>query len=707
MSYNILEKSIEHLKGVSSKKARLFNIELNIHTYEDLLSFYPKKYINCSILNISEFKSNIEKNNNNNIIQILGKVTKIEEKKINPNNKKGRIILIARLEDHTGFIELVWFQKINFFKKNIKKNVPIVVLIFGNIKLYQKKIQIIHPNIQKFKLKNNFYPIYSISKKFKENGINNLLMINLLQNLIKESKNEIKEIFFQDIIIKKKLMPRKEALIQIHFPKSSEKLFQAQYRLKFEELFFLKLSFLYKNKNTTSLSSYPFYKLGKNFSKFYKYFLPFTLTEEQKRVFKEIWNDLKKPIQMNRLLQGDVGCGKTIIAILSMLVALDNGFQSCLMVPTEVLAVQHYSSIKKMFSEIGVKIALLTSSTSNKRRECIYHDLFTGKISILIGTHTLIQDKVIFKNLGLAIIDEQQRFGVEQRAKIWEKNKKPPHILIMTATPIPRTLAMTLYKNLKISIIKEYPKGRKPIKTVHFFNKMRYKVFEIIKNQIIKGRQIYIVYPTIEEKEKFSRYQNLIKGYHILKEKFKNLENQIGILHGKMTPQEKNIQMIRFLRGETKIMVSTTVIEVGVDVPNASIILIENADCFGLSQLHQLRGRVGRGVHQSYCILMTNDKISIEGHFRIKKMCQTNNGLEIAKEDLKLRGSGDLTGTKQSGRTSYLRIANLMKDYQLMKEVIPIAKNFFYKNPNFLLTQKTTTKSHFYKYYKSFWGRIS
>ncbi|WP_185855957.1 ATP-dependent DNA helicase RecG [Blattabacterium cuenoti] len=707
MSYNILEKPIIHLKGFSLKKARLFNIELNIHTYEDLLFFYPKKYLNYSTLNISELKlkSNII---NNNIIQILGKITKVEEKKV--NQKK---ILIARLEDHTGFAELIWFQKINFFKKNIKKNVTISTVIFGNIKFFQKKIQIIHPKIQKFQLEKNFssissiYPIYSIPDKFKKNGINNLFMINILQNLIKESKNEIEEIFLQDILLKKKLMPRKEALIQIHFPKSLEKLFQAQYRLKFEELFFLKLSLLSKNKNTTSLYSYPFSKLGNNFYKFYKYFLPFSLTEEQKRVFKEIRNDLKKPIQMNRLLQGDVGCGKTIIAILSMLIALDNGFQSCLMVPTEVLAIQHYSSIKRMFSKIKIQVALLTSSTSNKIRKCIYHDLFTGKISILIGTHTLIQDKVIFQNLGLAIIDEQQRFGVEQRAKIWGKNKKPPHILIMTATPIPRTLAMTLYNDLKISTIKELPTGRKPIKTVHFFNKMRHKVFEIIQNQILKGRQIYIVYPIIEEKNKRNKYKNLINGYQILTEKFQSLKNEIGILHGKMTSQEKNIQMLRFLRGETKIMVSTTVIEVGVDVPNASVILIENADCFGLSQLHQLRGRVGRGTHKSYCILMTADRISIEGHFRIKKMCQTNNGLEIAKEDLKLRGSGDITGTQQSGKT-YFRIANLIKDSQLMKEVFPIARNFFYQNPNFLLTHKTTTKNHFYKYYnQSFWEKIS
>ncbi|WP_185881805.1 ATP-dependent DNA helicase RecG [Blattabacterium cuenoti] len=702
MSHNVLEKSIEYLKGFSLKKTRLFNIELQIHTYEDLLFFYPRKYVHYFILNnISELT---KKNpTNNTLIQITGKITHLEE--INYQNKKGKI-LVARLEDETGYVELVWFKTINIFRKIIKKNMTITV--HGSVKYFQRKIQIIHPDIQKFQFSENnysIYPIYPIPKKLRENGINNSFMIEILKNLIEESKNDIEEIFLQDIM-KKELMQRKEALIQIHFPKSLEKLFQAKHRLKFEELFFLKLFLLSKkNINTCySSNSYPFLRLGKNFYNFYKYCLPFSLTEEQKRVFKEIRSDLKKPIQMNRLLQGDVGCGKTIIAVLSMLLALDNGFQSCLMVPTEVLAIQHYSSIKKMFSEIGIQIALLTSSTPIQMRKRIYHDVFIGKISILIGTHTLIQDTVHFKNLGLAIIDEQQRFGVEQRAKILEKNNKPPHILIMTATPIPRTLAMTLYNDLKISIIKELPMDRKPIKTVHFRNKNRSKVLEIIRNQIQKGRQIYIIYPTIEKFKK-NGSKNLMKGYQFIKENFPKLEDQIGILHGRMSYQEKNIQMNRFLHGETKILVSTTVIEVGVDVPNASVILIENADCFGLSQLHQLRGRVGRGTHQSYCILMTNDKISVESHFRMKIMCETKDGLEIAKKDLKLRGSGDLIGTQQSGNT-YFRIANLLEDYKLIKEVIPIAKKFFSKNPNFLLNHRTT-QNHFYKYYKSFWGKIS
>ncbi|WP_341656756.1 ATP-dependent DNA helicase RecG [Blattabacterium cuenoti] len=684
MSCNILKKSIKYLDGLSLKKAYLFNTELNLYTYEDLLFFYPKGYMNLyAIKNISELS-----NHDNDFVQILGKITKIEEINYkNKKNKKGKM-LIAHFEDKTGYIELVWFQKKNILK-NITKN--ITVIVFGKIKYFQNKIQIIHPNIKNFhsSVKNySIFPVYPIPKNLKEKGVNNFFMINLLQNLIEELKNDIDEFFFQDFM-NKKFMSRKKALIQIHFPESLDSLLQAQHSLKFEELFLLKLFLLDKKKLA---HSYPFTKLGKNFHNFYKNFLPFTLTEEQKKVFKEIWNDLKKPTQMNRLLQGEVGCGKTIIAILSMLVALDNGFQSCLMAPTEVLAIQHYYSIKKMFSKIGIKIALLTSSISDSIRKSLYHEILTGKISIVIGTHSLIQDKVQFKNLGLAIIDEEQRFGVEQREKICKKNEKIPHILIMTATPIPRTLAMIIYHDLNISIIKKLPLGRTPIKTIHFWNKNRDQAFKIVKNQISIGRQIYIIYPTINTSLK---YKNLMRGYQEIREKFKNLKNQIGILHGEMKFQEKNIQMNRFLRGETKILIATTVIEVGIDVPNASVILIENADLFGLSQLHQLRGRVGRGIYQSYCILITDKKISIEGCFRIKKMCETNKGLEIAKEDLKLRGGGDLIGTKQSGK-NYFRIVNLIKDYKLIKEVFPIAKIFFKKNPNFL----NDTKNIFYEYYK-------
>ncbi|WP_185868928.1 ATP-dependent DNA helicase RecG [Blattabacterium cuenoti] len=688
MSCNIFQKSIEHLKGLSLKKAHLFNTELKINTYEDLLFFYPKGYIHLSTLKkISELS--ITTINNNNLVQILGIITNIKE----INYKKGKI-WIARLEDKTGFIELVWFKKTSFLK-NLRKNITIVVS--GKIKCFQKKIQIVHPNIQysQYSEKNDsIYPVYSIPNNLKKKGINNSFMINLLKNLIEESKNHIEEFFFQKYLIKK-LMSRKKALIQIHFPESLENLFQAQYSLKFEELFLLKLFFLSKRKVEHSR---PFPIIGKNFHNFYKNILPFTLTEEQKKVLKEIWNDLKKPIQMNRLLQGEVGCGKTIIAILSMLIALDNGFQSCLMAPTEVLAIQHYSSIKKMFATIGIKIALLTSSTSDSVRKYLYNEIFLGKISILIGTHALIQEKVQFKNLGLAIIDEEQRFGVEQRAKIWKKEENFPHILIMTATPIPRTLAKIIYHDLNISIIKESPLGRKPVKTIHFFNKNRDKAFEIVKKQISKGRQIYIIYPTINTSFK---ERNLMKGYNEIKEKFKNLENKIGILHGKMNFQEKNIQMEQFLHGETKILIATTVVEVGVNVPNASVILIENADFFGLSQLHQLRGRVGRGIHQSYCILITDSKISVEGFFRIKKMCETNEGLEIAKEDLKLRGGGDLIGTKQSGK-NYLRIVNIVKDYKLIKDVFPIVKIFLEKNPNFLKQKKFLYHKYYNNYKKKF-----
>ncbi|WP_185858427.1 ATP-dependent DNA helicase RecG [Blattabacterium cuenoti] len=686
MFFDPLQKPIEYLKKLNQKKANLFKTELNIYTYEDLLFFYPKGYIHLLTLkNISELSNN----NNNNFVRILGKITNIEEIK----NKK-RKILVARLEDQTGFIELVWFKKIHFFK-NVKKN--ILIIVYGKVKYFRQKIQIIHPiihthtNIKKFQSSKkifSIYPIYSIPNNLKKKGINNLLMINLLKNIIEEIKNDIKEFFFEDFL-EKKLMSRKKSLIQIHFPESLDYLLQAQYSLKFEELFLLQLFLLSKRKNAKSNQ---FSKLGKNFHNFYKNYLPFTLTEEQKKVFKEIWNDLKKPIQMNRLLQGEVGCGKTIIAILSMLIASDNGFQSCLMAPTEVLAIQHYYSIKKMFSEIGIKIALLTSSTSNSERKYLYHEIFMGTISIVIGTHTLIQDKVRFKNLGLAIIDEEQRFGVIQRTKVWKKNNKYPHILIMTATPIPRTLAKIIYHDLNISIIRESPLGRKPVKTIHFWNKNRDQAFDIVKNQILKGRQIYIVYPTINTSYK-NRNISLMKGYKEIKEKFKDLK--IGILHGAMNCKEKNLQMNQFICGKTQILITTTVIEVGVDVPNATVILIENADCFGLSQLHQLRGRVGRGIYQSYCILITtnNKKMNTEGYQRIKKMSETNEGLRIAKEDLKLRGSGDLIGTKQSGK-SYFRMVNLIKDYKLVRDVFPVVKNFFIKNPNFFKNRKDI----FYKY---------
>lgn len=694
MSYSILKKPIKNLKGLSLKKTYLFNSELNIHTYEDLLFFFPKKYIQFpKFRNISELFTN--KNYHNNFVKILGKITSIKE--ITTSNKK---ILIANLEDKTGFIELIWFHKINFYKK-IKKNTFITV--YGKLNLFRNKMQIIHPNVEEYEISNSIdnnyysiYPIYFIPKKLRNIGFNNSLIIKLLKNLIKESKNHIEDFFFQKFL-KKKLMPKKEALIQIHFPKSFKKKLQAQYSLKFEELFLIKLFFLSKRKITYSSK---FSKLGENFHQFYKYFLPFSLTEEQKKVFKEIWNDLKKSIQMNRLLQGEVGSGKTIIAMLAMLIALDNGLQSCLMAPTEILAIQHYQYIKEMFSKIKIKIALLTRSTPISLRKKICDDIFKGTIFIVVGTHTLIQKKVKFLNLGLAVIDEQQRFGVKQRSYLCEKNeKKFPHTLIMTATPIPRTLAKIIYHDLNISIIKDLPLGRKTIKTIHLLDKNREKAFEIIKNQISKGRQIYIVYPYIENKNR-KKCKSLIEGYKEIKDKFQTLENKIGMLHGKMTSQEKKIQINLFFHGKTKIMISTTVIEVGINVPNATVILIENANFFGLSQLHQLRGRVGRGPYQSYCILITNENIGLNSSLKIEKMCKTNSGLEIAKQDLKQRGSGDLIGTKQSGKSCF-HIINLMKDYKMIKDVFPVAENFFEKNPNFLLKNNKYIPYKYYEWIKN------
>ncbi|WP_185855423.1 ATP-dependent DNA helicase RecG [Blattabacterium cuenoti] len=685
---NILKKSIEHLKGLSSIKINLLNSELNIYTYEDFLFFYPKKYIFYSFVKKISELSNTKICNN--LVQILGIITNTKE--IDYKNKQGKIV-IARLEDETGFIELIWFRK-TYFLKNLRKNIKVIVS--GKIIIFQKKIQIIHPNIQNlqnYKKIISIYPVYNISKKLKKKGIDNFLIRNILLCIIKKLNNNninIGDFCFQNYV-KKQLMSRKLALIQIHFPISFKKLLQAKYSLKFEELFILKLFFLSKKKISYSR---PFNKIGEKFNMFYKYFMPFDLTNGQKKVFREIWNDLKKPIQMKRLLQGDVGSGKTIIAILSILTALDNGFQSCFMAPTEILAVQHYYYIKKIFSKIGINTVLLTGSVEKSIRKDIYNKIYSGKISVIIGTHALIYKKVIFNNLGLLVIDEEQRFGVEQREKICKQCKFLPHVLIMTATPIPRTLAKAIYNDLNISILENLPKGRKSIKTIHCFSENRDKAFEIIKNQLLEGKQIYIVYPIINE-SKINKYTCLINGYEKIKEKFKNIKNEIGILHGEMNIQEKEIQMKQFLNGKTKIITTTTVIEVGIDVPNATVILIENANFFGLSQLHQLRGRVGRSIHQSYCILITEKKISIEGILRMKKMCSTNDGLEIAKEDLKLRGSGNLIGTEQSGK-DYFKIVNFSEDLKIIKEIIPIAKKFFEKNPNFLRKEKHI----FQRYYK-------
>ncbi|WP_185873212.1 ATP-dependent DNA helicase RecG [Blattabacterium cuenoti] len=670
MYYNsILQKPIEYLK-LNSKKIYLFNKELNIYTYKDLILYYPNGYIYAKLKNISELGQN-----DNNFIQVVGKIIDLKELKIKKNNNIKKV-LIALLVDKTGSIELIWFKKINFFK-NLEKNV--LILVFGKKVFFKNKIQIIHPVIQKFNIKKkiySIYPTYSLSKNLRKNGIDNFFIINLLKIIVKKLENNSKEInhfIFHKYTNDKKLITKKNALIQIHFPESLNNLIKARYSLKFEKLFLIKLF------SKKIIKGKPFLKIGKKFNSFYKNHLPFNLTEDQKNVFREIRNDLKKPIQMNRLLQGEVGSGKTIIAMLAMLLALDNGFQSCIMAPTEILAIQHYNYFTKMLYKINIKIALLTKSTSFCDKNNIHNLLIKGKISFLIGTHSLIQDKVKFKNLGLAIIDEQQKFGVEQREKIYKNNF--PHVLIMTATPIPRTLAKVFYKNLSISIIKHKPIGKIPIKTIHFWNEYRYKAFEIIENEILKGRQIYIVYPIVNTEKR--NYKNLINGYEEVVKRFKFLKrDQIGLLHGKMNNKEKEIQMNKFLNKKTKIIVTTTIIEVGINVVNVSVILIENANVFGLSQLHQLRGRVGRGKHVSFCILLSERSINPLGLSRINKMCNTNNGLEIAKEDLKLRGGGNLIGNEQSGK-KYL-FTNIFKHNELIKEVFLTVDRFIKKNPNFI-----------------------
>ncbi|WP_238785591.1 ATP-dependent DNA helicase RecG [Blattabacterium cuenoti] len=665
---DILKKSIRNLK-LNSKKVSLLNKELNIYTCKDLILYYPNGYIYAGLKTISELKQN-----DNSFVQIIGKI--IDFKEIKKKNNVGKI-LIALLVDKTGYIELIWFKKISFFKR-LKKN--ILILVFGKKVLFKNKIQIVHPIIQKFhdKIKiYSIYPTYSLSKNLKKNGIDNFFIMNLLKIIIKKLENNSKEInnfIFQKYTNDRKLISKKNALIQIHFPESINNLIRAKYSIKFEKLFLVRLFSIKKIRGK------PFLKIGKKFNSFYKNHLPFDLTEDQKNVFREIRSDLKKPIQMNRLLQGEVGSGKTIIAMLAMLLALDNGFQSCIMAPTEILAIQHYNYFIKMLCKIGVKIALLTRSTSYSNQNEIYKLLIKGKISFLIGTHSLIQEKVKFKNLGIAIIDEQQKFGVEQREKICKINNFP-HVLIMTATPIPRTLAKVFYKNLSISIIKNKPIGKIPIKTIHFWNEYKHKAFQIIENEIIKGRQIYIVYPIVNSEK--HNYKNLITGYQEIIQRFKFLKkDQIGFLHGKMNYKEKEIQMNKFLNKKTKIIVTTTIIEVGINVVNVSVILIENANVFGLSQLHQLRGRVGRGIHQSYCILLSEKSINPIGLSRINKMCQTNNGLEIAKEDLKLRGGGNLTGNEQSGK-KYL-FTNIFKYNELIKEVFLTVERFTKNNPNFL-----------------------
>lgn len=661
---NLLETPIEYLKGVGPQRGDLLRKELGIHKYADLLNLFPNRYIDRT----RYYKIN-ELQNSNSEVQVVGKIINIKT----VEQGKGKSRLVATFVDETGQMELVWFQGQKWIRESIKINIPYV--IFGKVTQFGATYNMAHPEMElleehKASLRSAMQPVYPSTEKLANKGISNKVINKMMQQLFVETQTLFSENLPNYLLDELKLIPKNAALFNIHFPKSQDLLAKAQFRLKFEELFFIQLQLITKNLiRKHKIKGMPFEKVGENFNNFYKNHLPFDLTNAQKRVLKEIRNDLGSNAQMNRLLQGDVGSGKTIVALMCMLLAKDNGFQSCLMAPTEILANQHFNGITDLAKELNINIKILTGSTKTADRKIIHEELENGTLDILIGTHALLEDKVQFHNLGLAIIDEQHRFGVEQRSKLWKKNDVPPHVLVMTATPIPRTLAMSLYGDLDISVIDELPPGRKPIQTVHRYDSNRLKVWKFLKDEITKGRQVYIVYPLIQESEKMD-YKDLMDGYESISRDFPLPQYSISIVHGKMKPSDKDEEMRRFSEGKTNIMVATTVIEVGVNVPNASVMVIESAERFGLSQLHQLRGRVGRGAEQSYCILMTSHKLSNDSKIRMETMVRTNDGFEISEVDLKLRGPGDIMGKQQSGVLN-LQIADLVRD----KEILQLARH--------------------------------
>ncbi|MEN9326383.1 MAG: ATP-dependent helicase RecG [Bacteroidota bacterium] len=699
---NLLDTPIEYLKGVGPQRGDLLRKEMNIHKYGDLINLYPNRYIDRT----RYFKIN-QLINSNSEVQIIGKVVHVKT----IDQGKGKSRLVATFLDDTGQMELVWFQGQKWVKESLKLNT--VYVIFGKITQFGSVFNMAHPEMElleehKTTLRSAMQPVYSSTEKLNNKGITNKVINKMMMQLFSETHQLFSETLSDSIIEELKLIPKKDALLNIHFPKNQELLAKAQFRLKFEELFFIQLQLITKNLiRKHKIKGFPFEIIGENFNNFYNNHLPFELTNAQKRVLKEIRNDLGSHAQMNRLLQGDVGSGKTIVALMCMLIAKDNGFQSCLMAPTEILANQHFNGITELAKDLNINIRILTGSTKIAQRRIIHEELENGTLDIIIGTHALLEDKVQFKNLGLAVIDEQHRFGVEQRSKLWRKSEIPPHVLVMTATPIPRTLAMSLYGDLDISVIDELPPGRKPIQTVHRFDSKRLVVWKFLKDEIAKGRQIYIVYPLIQESEKMD-YKDLMDGYESISRDFPLPQYSISILHGKMKPADKDEEMKRFAEGKTNIMVATTVIEVGVNVPNASVMVIESAERFGLSQLHQLRGRVGRGAEQSYCILMTDYKLSEDSKTRMETMVRTNDGFEIAEVDLKLRGPGDIMGKQQSGVLN-LQIADLVKDRDILQVARHIAVKLLKEDPGMDLPQHEKLKAVFMEISKkkSIWNYIS
>lgn len=697
----ILQTPIEYLKGVGPAKADLLKKELRIFTYRDLLNLFPFRYVDRSrFYKISEISSTETE------VQIIGKITKIEE--VGAARAKR---LTAHFVDETGSVELVWFKGIKWLKSALKLNQPYV--LFAKPSLFNNRYNFAHPDLElleEFKASplQGLQPVYPSTEKLNGRNINTRTLAKLTQTLIPQLKGSLPEIYPPEFLKENGLANREASYFEVHFPKNLERLEKARYRLKFDEFFMLQLDMIRQKKiHQIKQRGFAFSALGENFNNFYNNELPFDLTGAQKRVLKEIRKDIMHGLHMNRLVQGDVGSGKTIVALMCMLMAIDNGFQACLMAPTEILATQHYNGLKELVENLPVEIALLTGSTKAAERRKLHAKLEDGSLHILIGTHALIEDKVKYKNLGMAVIDEQHRFGVAQRAQLWKKNTLPPHILIMTATPIPRTLAMSVYGNLDISVIDELPPGRKPITTVHRYDSNRLKVFGFMKDEIAKGRQVYVVYPLIEESKQMD-YKDLQDGYESIVRAFPQPQYQVSIVHGKMKAADKEWEMQRFAKGETQIMVATTVIEVGVNVPNASVMVIESAERFGLSQLHQLRGRVGRGAEQSFCILMTSHKLSNDAKTRIKTMVRTNDGFEISEVDMKLRGPGDLTGTRQSGILN-LKIADLMKDGPILEKARTAAIALLEKDPQLQQTEHYGILQHFNTQVKRKmqWGRIS
>lgn len=656
---SILSQDIKYLTGVGPKRKEILEKELQISTWGDLLEYYPYKYVDRSrIYRIGELRGDLP------FVQLKGKILSFEEFAMGAHRKR----VVAHFGDGTGVVDLVWFRGAQYVYKTYKVNEEYIV--FGRPSIYGGRYQFAHPDIDKVTdvqlSEMGMQPYYMTTERMKKMGLTSRSLEKLTKTLVEKlSEQTISETLPPYIIGPLHLISRTEALHKIHYPKSLEDVQRAQVRLKFEELFYVQLNILrYAHDQRRKYRGYVFTQVGSLFHFFYHNNLPFELTNAQKRVMHEIRNDMATGQQMNRLVQGDVGSGKTLVALMSMLIAIGNGFQACMMAPTEILAEQHFATIRKFLRQMPVRIELLTGIVKGKKREEILNGLLTGEVQILVGTHAVIEDNVQFSRLGLAVVDEQHRFGVAQRAKLWGKSQQPPHILVMTATPIPRTLAMTIYGDLDVSVIDELPPGRKPIQTIHKYDNQLTTLYQGIRQQIRQGRQVYIVFPLITESEKID-LKNLEAGYESLCSIFPDMK--LSKVHGKMKPKEKDLEMQKFSKGETQILVATTVIEVGVDVPNASVMVILDAQRFGLSQLHQLRGRVGRGADQSYCILVTNHKLTQETRKRIDIMCQTNDGFQIAEADLKLRGPGDLEGTQQSGIAFDLKIADIARDGQLIQ----------------------------------------